>query len=194
MRTLLDAYVAASKGNIILEVVDPRPFSEEEDRAVAFGIDGFTGTNGEQLFFGLAATNSTTGRATITVFAPDREAFLEYDLTRLVSHLGRRGKPVVALIDGIGLSGNPMMRVPEQQALAQMKQFFDVKPVTGTSTSFRTAPGPDGGASAGTRREDALCHRSVGDGGQADYHLCRPVRGEPDSGRAAAPRRTELDA
>ncbi len=127
VRSLLDSYVAAAKGNIILEVVDPRPFSEEEDRAVAFGIDAFNGTGGDRLFFGLAATNSTTGRATIGVFAPDREAFLEYDLTRLVSELGRRGKPVVALFDGIGLAGNPMMRMPEQQTLVQMKQFFDVK-------------------------------------------------------------------
>jgi ABC-type uncharacterized transport system involved in gliding motility auxiliary subunit len=131
VRALLDSYVAAAKGNVILEVIDPKPFSDEEDRAVAFGIDGFTGTGGERLFFGLAATNSTTGRATIPVFAPDREAFLEYDLTRLVSELGRRGKPVVALIDGMGLAGNPMMRMPEQQTLTQMKQFFDVKPVTG---------------------------------------------------------------
>ena len=131
VRSLLDSYAAAAKGNIILEVIDPRPFSEEEDRAVAFGIDGFTGTGGERLFFGLAATNSTTGKATIGVFAPDREAFLEYDLTRLVSELGRRGKPVVALLDGLGLAGNPMMRMPEQQVLTQMKQFFDVQPLSG---------------------------------------------------------------
>jgi ABC-type uncharacterized transport system involved in gliding motility auxiliary subunit len=130
VRSLLDSYVAAAKGNIILEVIDPKPFSEDEDRAVAFGIDGFNGAGGERLFFGLAATNSTTGRSTIGVFAPDREAFLEYDLTRLVSELGRSGKPVVALYDGIGLAGNPMMRMPEQQTLTQMKQFFDVKPVT----------------------------------------------------------------
>jgi ABC-type uncharacterized transport system involved in gliding motility auxiliary subunit len=131
VRSLLDSYVAAAKGNIILEVIDPKPFSEEEDRAVAFGIDGFNGAGGERLFFGLAATNSTTGKSTISVFAPDREAFLEYDLTRLVSELGRSGKPVVALYDGIGLAGNPMMRMPEQQTLTQMKQFFDVKPVGG---------------------------------------------------------------
>jgi len=131
VRALLDSYVAAAKGNIILEVIDPRPFSEDEDRAVAFGIDGFMGTGGERLFFGLAATNSTNGRATIRVFAPDREAFLEYDLTRLVSELGRRGKPVVALIDGLGLAGNPVMRIPEQQVLSQMKQFFDVEPLSG---------------------------------------------------------------
>src|SRR5499427_6694807 len=131
VRSLLDSYAAAAKGSIILEVIDPKPFSEEEDNAVAFGIDGFTGVGGERLFFGLAGTNSTTGRATIGVFAPDREAFLEYDLTRLVSELGRRGKPVVALIDGLGLAGNPVMRIPEQQVLSQMKQFFDVEPQVG---------------------------------------------------------------
>src|SRR3984893_2640327 len=131
VRSLLDSYVAAANGNLILEIIDPRPFSEEEDRAVAFGIDGFQGTGGERLFFGLAATNSTTGRATIGVFSPDREAFLEYDLTRLVSELGRRGKPVVALLDGLGLAGNPQMRIPEQQVLVQMKQFFDVQPISG---------------------------------------------------------------
>src|SRR5215471_12555452 len=73
VRAMLDAYVAASNGRIILEVIDPRPFSEDEDRAVAYGIQSFQGTGGEQLFFGLAATNSTTGRSTISVFAPDRE-------------------------------------------------------------------------------------------------------------------------
>jgi ABC-type uncharacterized transport system involved in gliding motility auxiliary subunit len=129
VRSLLDSYAAAANGNIILELIDPQPFSEEEDRAVAFGIDGFQGTTGERLFFGLAATNSTTGRSVIPAFSPDREAFLEYDLTRLVSDLGRRGKPVVALLDGIGLAGNPMIRMPEQQVLAQMKQFFDVKTI-----------------------------------------------------------------
>src|ERR1700688_3801738 len=44
VRSLLDSYTAAAKGNIVLEVIAPPPFSEEEDRAVAFGIDGFGGT------------------------------------------------------------------------------------------------------------------------------------------------------
>src|ERR1700730_4183716 len=68
VRSLLDSYVAAANGNLILEIIDPRPFSEEEDRAVAFGIDGFQGTGGERLF---------PGRATRGVFPPAREAFLE---------------------------------------------------------------------------------------------------------------------
>lgn len=121
--------MAGSNGKIILEIVDPKPYSEEEDRAVAFGISPIRAANGDRMFFGLAATNSTDGKATIASFSPDREAFLEYDLTRLVSELGRRGKPVVALMDGLNLSGNPQMGMREQQTLVQMKQFFDVKPV-----------------------------------------------------------------
>ena len=131
VRAMLDSYVAASKGKIILEVIDPKPYSEEEDRAVAFGISPIQSSTGDRLFFGLAATNSTTGKATIGSFSPDREAFLEYDLTRLVAELDRKGKAVVALIDGMNLQGNPQMGLREQQVLTQMKQFFDVKPVQG---------------------------------------------------------------
>lgn len=131
VRSMLDAYVAGSNGKIILEVIDAKPYSEEEDRAVAFGVSPIRSSSGDRLFFGLAATNSTDGKATIGSFSPEREAFLEYDLTRLVSELGRRGKPVVALIDGMGLAGNPQMGQREQQSLTQMKQFFDVKPLQG---------------------------------------------------------------
>ncbi len=129
VRAMLDSYVASSKGKIIIEVIDPKPYSEEEDRAVAFGISPIQSTTGDRLFFGLAATNSTTGKANIGSFSPEREAFLEYDMTRLVAELDRKGKAVVALIDGMNLAGNPQMGLREQQVLTQMKQFFDVKPV-----------------------------------------------------------------
>lgn len=131
VRTMLDAYVAASNGRISLEVIDARPFSEDEDRAVALGVSQYRAATGDRVFFGLAATNSTDGKASIPAFSPEREAFLEYDLTRMVAELGRRGKAVVALFDGIGLSGNPQMRQPQQQVLLQMQQFFDVQQVGG---------------------------------------------------------------
>ena len=140
LRSTLDAYVAGSNGKIILETIDPKPYSEEEDRAVAFGISPIRSANGDRMFFGLAATNSTDGKATIASFSPDREAFLEYDLTRLVSELGRRGKPVVALIDGLGLSGNPQMGAREQQVLTQMKQFFDVAVTFFDFEAFKNGP------------------------------------------------------
>ena len=136
VRAMLDSYVAASKGKIIIEVIDPKPYSEEEDRAVAFGISPIQSSTGDRLFFGLAATNSTTGKATIGSFSPEREAYLEYDLTRLVAELDRKGKAVVALIDGMNLQGNPQLGLREQQVLVQMKQFFDVQMLQGEVTDL----------------------------------------------------------
>ena len=41
VRDLLEEYEHAAEGRIILTVIDPEPFSEEEDRAVAYGLQVF---------------------------------------------------------------------------------------------------------------------------------------------------------
>src|ERR1700736_4393595 len=88
VRELLDEYVAAAKGKLRLEIHNPQPFSDVEDRAVAFGLQAVPlDQQGEQVFFGLAGTNSTDDQQIVAFFAPDRERLLEYDLTRLVHNL-----------------------------------------------------------------------------------------------------------
>lgn len=132
VEAMLATYASLSNGKITLEVVDPQPFSDAEDRAVGFGINRIRIAGAPQeLFFGLAATNSTNGRGQIPVFSPDREAFLEYDLTRLIAELGQPQKPVVAVIDGIAMGGNPMARMPEQQILKQLRELFTVESISG---------------------------------------------------------------
>ena len=85
VRELLDQYVAASHGKIRLEVYNPLPFSDAEDRAVAFGLQGVPlDVGGEQVYFGLAATNSTDDQQVIAFFQPEREMCLEYDLVMSV--------------------------------------------------------------------------------------------------------------
>ena len=128
VQSILEAYSDLSNGKITVEVIDPQPFSEAEDRAVGLGINRirFTGA-GDEVFFGLAATNSTDGRKQIPVFSPDRETFLEYDLTRMVAELGQPNKPVIALIDGIGLAGDYQKRIPRQQVLSQLRELFKVE-------------------------------------------------------------------
>lgn len=132
VRAMLDTYESLSHGKITLEVIDPQPYSEEEDRAVGLGINRISldGTS-DPIYFGLAATNSTNGSANIPVFSPDREAFLEYDLTRLVAELGQPKKPVVALIDGLGLAGNPMTGEQPAQILSMLKETYSVETVGG---------------------------------------------------------------
>ncbi len=85
VRELLDQYVAAAHGKIRLEIYNPQPFSDVEDRAVAFGLQAVPlDSEGDQVYFGLAATNSTDDQQVIPFFSPERERFLEYDLTKLV--------------------------------------------------------------------------------------------------------------
>ena len=96
VREMLEEYAALARGKIRLEELDPEPFSQTEDRAVAFGLQGVPlDQGGDQVYFGLAATNSTDDQQVIPFFQPDRERFLEYDLTKLVHSLAFPKKTVV---------------------------------------------------------------------------------------------------
>ena len=128
VQTTLKTYSNLSNGRVTLEVIDPKPFSDAEDRAVGMGINSFKATEmSDSLYFGLAATNSTTGQKNIPVFSPERETFLEYDLSSLLSELSQIKKPVISIIDNLGLKADSRIGKPEQQILTQMKQLFQVE-------------------------------------------------------------------
>jgi ABC-type uncharacterized transport system involved in gliding motility auxiliary subunit len=135
VRELLDQYIAAAHGKLRLEVYNPLPFSDLEDRAVAFGLQGVPlDVQGEQVYFGLAATNSTDDQQTIAFFQPERERFLEYDLTKLVHSLAFPKKTVVGLISTLPLEGDmmAMMRGRPTEPMAimeQLQQLDTVKPL-----------------------------------------------------------------
>ncbi|MGE0714696.1 MAG: Gldg family protein [Alphaproteobacteria bacterium] len=138
VRELLDEYVALSGGKIRLEQLNPLPFSDEEDRAVAFGLQGVPITQGgEQVYFGLAATNSTDDEQVIAFLQPERERFLEYDLTKLVYNLANPKKKVVALITDLPLEGDAMQmrmtgRPPQPWAIMeQLRGFFEMRQMGG---------------------------------------------------------------
>jgi ABC-type uncharacterized transport system involved in gliding motility auxiliary subunit len=135
VRELLDQYVAASRGKLRLEVYNPQPFSDVEDRAVAFGLQGVPlDRAGEQVYFGLAATNSTDDQEVVAFFAPERERFLEYDLTKLIHSLAFPKKTVVGLMTTLPLEGDimAMMQGRPSRPMAvveQLRQLDEVKPV-----------------------------------------------------------------
>src|SRR5712692_9331532 len=131
VRELLDQYVAEAHGRLRLEVYQPLPFSDVEDRAVAFGLQGVPlNSQGEQVYFGLAGTNSTDDQQIVAFFAPERERLLEYDLTRLVHTLAFPKRTVVGLLstlplDGAGSLGGRSAR--PKAFLQQLRQLDDVE-------------------------------------------------------------------
>ena len=106
VRELLEEFSANSDGKIHLRVIDPVPFSEEEEMAAEFGLTPVPiGTSGENIYLGLAGTNMVDDASTIAFFHPDKENFLEYDLAKLVYSLDHPERPVIGV-----LSGLPMQR------------------------------------------------------------------------------------
>jgi ABC-type uncharacterized transport system involved in gliding motility auxiliary subunit len=132
VREMLEEFSAAAGAQLNLQVIDPLPFSEEEDRAALFGLEPISlGTMAQNVYFGLAGTNSIGDEAVIAFFQPDKEAFLEYDLARLIYSLATPEKPVIGLITGVPITGgfDPQMQMPSQpwMSVQQARQLFEIR-------------------------------------------------------------------
>ncbi len=136
--TLVEEYAALAGGNLQLEKIDPEPFSEAEDDAVRFGLQGIPlGEGNESLYFGLVGEQD--GRhLTIPFFQPERERFLEYDLTQLIYRLSHPKKLVIGVLSGApiegGFTGGGMLQMQQPWLiLDQLRQQFEVRmlPKTG---------------------------------------------------------------
>ncbi|PRB76521.1 Gldg family protein [Pseudomonas sp. MYb185] len=129
---MLREYERVADGKLKLQIIDPQPFSEAEDRAAEFGLQAVPLTQtGEQLYFGLAGTNELAQREVIPFFALEQEGLLEYELSRLINSLAQPEKPQIGLISGLPLAGgmNPMTGQPSAPwvAFEQMQQMFSVQ-------------------------------------------------------------------
>ena len=129
VRDLLEEYAAKSAGKIELSVIEPEPFSEEEDQAVASGLNGISvNAAGDRAYFGLVGVNSTDDEVNIPFFQASREQALEYDITKLIYGLANPKKRVVGVMSGLPLFGNPAQGIPERAAIIDvMEEFFEVR-------------------------------------------------------------------
>ncbi len=103
VRDLLEEIRDRSNGKVVLEVVDPEPFSEQEDLAMSLGLKGARTTEGEVIYFGLVGTNLVDGIEAIPFFADARQQYLEYDVTRLIQNLSRPKKPVLGIVTNLAM-------------------------------------------------------------------------------------------
>ena len=134
VRALLNEYERLSDGKVALHVIDPEPFSEEEDRAVAYGLRGAPlGADKGVFYFGLAGSNSIDNDDVIPFFAAERQEYLEYDVTKLIHNLTRPEQKIVGLlsslpIEGVqGQAGQPSPNAPPWTILQQIRQLFEVR-------------------------------------------------------------------
>lgn len=139
VQDLLEELAARSNGKLRLHVVDPQPFSEDEDRASELGVHAMqVGSGSRSLYFGLAGTNSTDGRASIPFFDPSKEQFLEYDVMKVVYQLAATQKPVVGWMSSLPMQGgfDPSTGRPTEPwvVMEQAQQLFNVRPIEAGAT------------------------------------------------------------
>ncbi len=138
VRELLEEYARHADGRIRLQVIDPVAFSEAEDQAAQFGLQAVPlDAGGEQVYFGLAGSNAWGEQQLIPFFQPEREEFLEYELSKMLASLVAAKKPVVGVVSGLQINGGfDMMSsqpTPPWVVMEQLQQGFEVRnlPLTG---------------------------------------------------------------
>jgi len=157
VQELLYEFEELSAGKLTLQVVDPKPFSEQEDAATLAGLQAIpVGTAGDNLFFGLVGRvqQANAGQADpesedlqaqskeeiIAFFQPDKEQYLEYDLSQLIFNLNREAPPLVGIMSGLNVNGGvDMLRQTRQPAWMFMQfveDLFDVEFIDAASTEI----------------------------------------------------------
>ncbi|MBM3867163.1 MAG: ABC transporter [Verrucomicrobia bacterium] len=143
----LRQYVRASRGKVALNVINPRPDTPEEEKATAAGLTPQVAQQGgEQFFFGLVVTQVDLQK-NIPAFTPQREPFLEYDLSKLIYSVQQIDKRKLGLITSLPLQGTSpqemqmmmMMRrqpQPAQMVITELEQSFRVVTVEASATEL----------------------------------------------------------
>ena len=122
-------------GKINLQLIDPQPFSDAEDRAAAFGLQSVPVNNaGDELYFGLAGSNALDNLQVISFFQPDKEAFLEYEISKLIQNLLVQKKPKVGLLSSLKVQGdmdmNTFQTTPPWVVVDQIDQSAELEVIT----------------------------------------------------------------
>ena len=139
VQELLREIVIASGGNLVLSIVDPEPFSEEEDLATQYGVQPVPVTQGGQgIYFGLVAVELDNGKdpalrvsETMPLIRPDQEQFLEYEFMQLVTRVANPDLKVVGLLTTLDIDGgfDPMTGQATQQWMITdyIRQLYDLR-------------------------------------------------------------------
>ncbi|MNF61414.1 ABC-type uncharacterized transport system [compost metagenome] len=129
---MLKAYQREAGGKLKLNVIDPAPFSEDEDKAAEFGLQAIPlQQGGDSLYFGLAGKNAEGATQVIPFFALDQEEFLEYELSRLLLSLAKPERPVVGVLSGLQIGGGFDMQArqptPPWMVMEEIRQLFQIE-------------------------------------------------------------------
>jgi len=142
VQELLREIVIASDGNLTLSVVDPEPFSEDEDLATQYGIQAVpVSQGGIEIYFGLVVAQDIPPEdinplappavETMPLIRPDQEQFLEYEFMKLITNVENPDRPVIGLITQLDIDGgfNPAtgQATASWFVMDMLRQLYEVR-------------------------------------------------------------------
>jgi ABC-type uncharacterized transport system involved in gliding motility auxiliary subunit len=143
VQEMLRQYAELAPGKIRLEFHDPEPYSDTEDRATAYGLQGVPlDQSGERVFFGLEGNNQLDDERAIPFFQQERERFLEYDLTKLIYELSNPKRSVLGVMTPLKMDGDPQRMMMRQGSagpwavMTQLRQTYNVRNVALDATAI----------------------------------------------------------
>lgn len=128
VKDLLREYSQNSRGAVTVQFYDPKPDSDEEEWAQKYGVAGNPinpMVRDEMFYFGLVA-EAVNRHKTIEILAPQRERFLEYDISRMIYEVLHPDKKTVGIISSLPVTGSQaddqmMMMMQQRRRPAEQK-------------------------------------------------------------------------
>jgi ABC-type uncharacterized transport system involved in gliding motility auxiliary subunit len=102
---VLQEYKSFSGGRINVEVIDPKPDTDDEEWALKYGVSGIRLPKGDQMFFG-AVLLVGSQEIVIPYLDPRREEFLEYDLSEAIVGTMRKDRVKIGLMSSLPVMGS----------------------------------------------------------------------------------------
>ncbi|HEG43480.1 MAG TPA: hypothetical protein ENH94_05470 [Phycisphaerales bacterium] len=122
VRALLEEYASEAKGMIDLQIIDPLPFSNEEVEAIRYGLKRFPISEEENFFFGMVIQTPFGVEKTIEFFSPDRQSFVEYDISYLIDTAITRQKKRIGIVSSLPVAGDDVSGYMRQMMIMQGQQ------------------------------------------------------------------------
>lgn len=138
---VLQEYQNASSGRISVEVIDPKPDTDDEEWAQKYGINGVRLPKGDQMFFGVVLIVGTQEIA-IPYLDPRREEFLEYDLSEALISTMRKEKVKIGLLSSLPVMGGAPAQQFNQEGdtswalVNDLKRNFNVEKIETTASEI----------------------------------------------------------
>ena len=148
VQEMLREMVIASDGNLSLRIVDPQPFSAEEDEATGYGIQAVPLAAGrEAVYFGVVSSDPSTRTEedvgvfqAIPLIRPDQEEFLEYEFARLITRTLNPKPPIVGFLSSLDIDGgiNPVTGQPTRPwaVMDTVRYMYDVRRIDARTSAI----------------------------------------------------------